>query len=207
MKEVKDKIISIIKMLIIPVILVVLWQISGENGWIKTSAISTPLKIWSKFLVLLGKGSLQENILISNISYEMLEWFKSKCFTERIFYAMWYPGSHISEYDGNTIEDLGFGIEELERLGALTWQDLGFAQNPADIDPSFLAIRGGNTYAHMQDHPEVTPRAITLFHYVRKLDNGGIEFIHLTKEGDEFVDFAKRAVDSFGNIEKKYIND
>jgi len=114
---------------------------------------------------------------LPNISYEMLEWFKSKCFTERIFYAMWYPGSHISEFDGNTIEDLGFGIEELERLGGLTWQDLGFNQNPADIDPSFLAIRGGNTYAHMQAHPEITPRAITLFHYVRKLDNGGIEFI------------------------------
>lgn len=29
--------------------------------------------------------------------------------------------------------------------------------------------------------------------------------IHLTKEGDEFVVFAKKAVDSFGNIEKKYI--
>jgi len=31
--------------------------------------------------------------------------------------------------------------------------------------------------------------------------------IHLTKEGDEFVDFAKRVVDILGDIEKKYIND
>jgi len=31
--------------------------------------------------------------------------------------------------------------------------------------------------------------------------------IRITKEGYEFIDFAKRAVDSFGNIEKKYIND
>jgi len=65
MERVKNKILSIIKMLIIPIILVVLWQISGENGWIKTSAISTPLKIWKKFITLLGNGTLQENILIS----------------------------------------------------------------------------------------------------------------------------------------------
>jgi len=64
MNKVK-KIISIIKMLIIPILLVVLWQISGENGWIKTTAISTPLRIWEKFLALLEKGSLQDNILIS----------------------------------------------------------------------------------------------------------------------------------------------
>lgn len=65
MNKVKKKIISIIKMLIIPILLVVLWQISGENGWIKTTAISTPLRIWEKFLALLEKGSLQDNILIS----------------------------------------------------------------------------------------------------------------------------------------------
>jgi sulfonate transport system permease protein len=57
--------ISCIKALILPIIIIVFWQIAGDAGWIKTTAISTPLKIWAKMIEMIQKGSLQQNILIS----------------------------------------------------------------------------------------------------------------------------------------------
>ncbi|MDO5346239.1 MAG: ABC transporter permease [Lachnospiraceae bacterium] len=57
--------ISTVKALIVPALLIMIWQIGGTQGWIKTTAISTPAKIWAKAVEMIQNGSLQKNVLIS----------------------------------------------------------------------------------------------------------------------------------------------
>lgn len=64
-KEYVGKLGLLLKMLIVPVILIIIWQIGGDQGWIKTASISTPIKIWTKTLSMIQNHSLQQNILIS----------------------------------------------------------------------------------------------------------------------------------------------
>lgn len=61
----KSQLIKILQALVVPVLIIAIWQIGGTHGWIKTSAISTPASIWDKMIDLIQKGTLQHNILIS----------------------------------------------------------------------------------------------------------------------------------------------
>lgn len=63
--KIRQKSLLILKALIVPVILIIVWQIGGSQGWIKTTAISTPAKIFAKMVEMIQKGSLQKNIFIS----------------------------------------------------------------------------------------------------------------------------------------------
>ena len=63
--KIRQKSLLILKALIVPVILIIIWQIGGSQGWIKTTAISTPAKIFAKMVEMIQKGSLQKNIFIS----------------------------------------------------------------------------------------------------------------------------------------------
>lgn len=61
----KKEIISFFKAMVVPVILIFFWEIAGNNGWIKTTAISVPSRIWSEAINMIQSGNLQANILIS----------------------------------------------------------------------------------------------------------------------------------------------
>lgn len=61
----KKKVIAVLEALLVPVLLVVFWQVGGSLGWFKTTAISIPSKIWEKALDMILRGTLQANILIS----------------------------------------------------------------------------------------------------------------------------------------------
>lgn len=63
--KIRRKTLAVLKALVVPVVLIIIWQIGGSQGWIKTTAISTPAKIIAKMVEMIQKGSLQKNILIS----------------------------------------------------------------------------------------------------------------------------------------------
>lgn len=63
--KIRRKTLAVLKALVVPVVLIIIWQIGGSQGWIKTTAISTPAKIFAKMVEMIQKGSLQKNILIS----------------------------------------------------------------------------------------------------------------------------------------------
>lgn len=51
--------------LIIPILLIVLWQIAAQKGKINVQLFPSPLKIWQAFVKSVQNGKLQANILIS----------------------------------------------------------------------------------------------------------------------------------------------
>lgn len=63
-KEKKFEDVFIIS-LIIPIILIVLWQIAANNGAINIQLFPSPLKIWQAFVKSVETGKLQANILTS----------------------------------------------------------------------------------------------------------------------------------------------
>lgn len=63
--KIRRKTLAVLKALVVPVVLIIIWQIGGSQGWIKTTAISTPAKIIAKMVEMIQKGSLQKNIFIS----------------------------------------------------------------------------------------------------------------------------------------------
>jgi sulfonate transport system permease protein len=51
--------------LVLPVLLIVLWEVAGKSGWLNSSIFPPPSKIFESFLKQIDKGSLQKNILVS----------------------------------------------------------------------------------------------------------------------------------------------
>lgn len=113
---------------------------------------------------------------LPEVSLEMYKWYKKLRMVEQLSYQIWYPGSHLSEINGVTEEDVGFGLERFDLAGGATFQNQGFTCNPKEKDPDFVAIIGGNSWVKNLDHPDVKPRALMILHYIRKRPAGGIEF-------------------------------
>lgn len=51
--------------LIIPIVLIIIWQIAANNGKINIQLFPSPVKIWQAFVKSVENGKLQANILIS----------------------------------------------------------------------------------------------------------------------------------------------
>ena len=114
---------------------------------------------------------------LPGVTLEMNNWYKKLRMVDKLGYMIWYPGSHCSELNGTCHEDVGFGLERNDVESPANIKNLGFSCHPAQKDPMFLALVGGNGWWTNLDHPEIKPRAMTLFHYIRRLPDGnGIEF-------------------------------
>lgn len=61
-KKMEDRFVT---SLIIPIILIVLWQVAANKGAINIQLFPSPVRIWQAFLNSIETGKLQENILIS----------------------------------------------------------------------------------------------------------------------------------------------
>lgn len=51
--------------LILPVAVIILWQVAGSRGWLNASICPSPTRIVAAFMKQIGKGSLQNNVLVS----------------------------------------------------------------------------------------------------------------------------------------------
>lgn len=109
--------------------------------------------------------------------FSLFQWYKGQKRKDALSYQIWYPGSHLSEFDHTPIEDVGFGMEAIRPHSPVNPAQLGLPEDPSQADPDFLALMGGNGLVCSTD-PErpTTPRAMCLFHYVRRLPSGGCEF-------------------------------
>ena len=116
---------------------------------------------------------------LPEITMEMYKWYRDfrMASSNRLSYAIWYPGSHYSEFDGKTLEDVGLGLEHFEMAELLNSEKLGFTQKPAQVDPMYAGMIANSSWIKNHDYPELTPRAITLVHYIKNMKCGGIEFI------------------------------
>lgn len=123
-----------------------------------------------------GVGYAATRTELPNVTIEMNNWYKKLRLVDKLSYMIWYPGSHVSELGGVCLEDIGFGVERNDVESPANIKNLGFRRHPAEADPQFLALIGGNGWWHNLDHPEIRPRAMSLFHYIRRLPQGGIEF-------------------------------
>lgn len=121
-----------------------------------------------------GYGSIY--CALPDVTFDMYKWYKRLRTVDILSYKIWYPGSHISELNGVTIEDVGFGAETFHTQPGTDWRSLGFSCDPRERDPQFLGLIGGNSWIHNDEHPNVRDRALLLFHYIRALPEGGIEF-------------------------------
>ena len=120
-----------------------------------------------------GYGSIY--CALPEVTLDMYKWYKQLRMVDKLSYKIWYPGSHLSEINGVTIEDVGFGPETFHVEPGLDWKALGFSANPRERDPQFAGLIGGNSWVENVD-PAVERRAMLLFHYIRTLPTGGIEF-------------------------------
>ncbi len=123
-----------------------------------------------------GCGYGATRCVLPDVNMEMYMWYKMLRLTDRLSYAIWYPGSHVSEINGITIEDVGYGPEKFQGVDGINWRSLGFAQDPAKVDPQYLGMIGGNSIIYNLKYDNVIPRTLSLFHYIRQMDSGGIEF-------------------------------
>lgn len=114
---------------------------------------------------------------LERVPFSMFQWYKQRKRQEALAYQIWYPGSHVSEFDHTPIEDIGFGPEAIRPHSSINWEQLGMSCAPEARDPDFLAIMGGNGRIESAvPGRETTPRVMCLFHYVRRLPSGGSEF-------------------------------
>ncbi len=114
---------------------------------------------------------------LPGVTLEMNNWYKKLRMVDKLSYMIWYPGSHYSELNGICHEDIGFGLERNDVESPANIKNLGFSCHPATKDPQFLALVGGNGWWVNLEYPEIRTRAMTLFHYIRRLpDDSGIEF-------------------------------
>jgi sulfonate transport system permease protein len=60
-----EKLINILKALIVPALFLILWEVAANNGWIKVSIMSSPSRICTRMIQYIQIGRLQKNILIS----------------------------------------------------------------------------------------------------------------------------------------------
>lgn len=123
-----------------------------------------------------GVGYGSTHTAMTGVNMEMFEWYKKLRMVDRLSYMIWYPGSHFSELKGITIEDIGFGNSDFFLVSPLDPQMLGFTVHPAEADPRYMCIMGGNTVIKNRDYPEIRPLASALFHYVRVLEDGSLDF-------------------------------
>lgn len=65
MHQVKKNFFIILKALIVPVLFLILWEITAANGWIKVSIMSSPSKIITRMISYAQAGRLWKNIIIS----------------------------------------------------------------------------------------------------------------------------------------------
>lgn len=50
---------------LLPIAIIFIWQIAGDKGWLNASICPSPSRILAAFMKQIGKGSLQNNILVS----------------------------------------------------------------------------------------------------------------------------------------------
>ncbi|MGI6072449.1 MAG: DAPG hydrolase family protein [Lachnospiraceae bacterium] len=113
---------------------------------------------------------------LPDVTIEMYAWYKTLRLIDRLSYAIWYPGSHLSEVNGVVIEDVGYGPEKFQGVEGINWKTLHFPCDPAEKDPNYLGIIGGNSLVYNLKYHNVIPRALSLFHYMRRMENGGLDF-------------------------------
>lgn len=123
-----------------------------------------------------GVGYGSAHAVMEGINIEMFEWYKNLRMVDKLSYMIWYPGSHFSEIGGATVEDVGFGTSDFLNMSRLDPDMLGFTVHPAEADPRFVCIMGGNAVIKNREYAEIRPLAISLFHYVRALDDGSLDF-------------------------------
>lgn len=122
-----------------------------------------------------GAGYASTHTVLPDVTPEMNGWYKRLRLVDKLAYVIWYPGSHYSEVNGTCMEDIGFGLESFDVVCPVNAKNMGFHCHPADQDPQFLGLIGGNGWWHNLDHPEIRPRAMALFHYIRKRPEGGLD--------------------------------
>jgi sulfonate transport system permease protein len=50
---------------LVPIALVILWQIGSTSGWWSSLVLPSPVAVWSEFVVLVKDGTLPQNLLVS----------------------------------------------------------------------------------------------------------------------------------------------
>ena len=123
-----------------------------------------------------GTGYGSTHSILDDVSFEMYSWYKTLRMIDKLSYMIWYPGSHVTEVNGVSIEDVGFGNERVDVVSPATVKGLGFSCNPREKDPDFLGLIGGNTWFVNENNPAIKPRAMCLVHYIRKHSDEAIEF-------------------------------
>ncbi|MGM9608526.1 MAG: DAPG hydrolase family protein [Oscillospiraceae bacterium] len=124
-----------------------------------------------------GVGYGSSRTVLETVPFEMFNWYKKLKVVDDLAYKVWYPGSHLSELGGISIEDVGFGLERIDPDSPCNPQNLGLRCSPEQADPEFAALIGGNAWmSPVENAAGVPPRALSLFHYVRNLPGGGCEF-------------------------------
>ncbi len=88
---------------------------------------------------------------LPEVTLDMYKWYKQLRMVDKLSYKIWYPGSHISEINGVTVEDVGFGPETFHVEPGLDWKALGFTCNPRERDPQFAGLIGGNSWIENLD--------------------------------------------------------
>lgn len=122
-----------------------------------------------------GAGYASTHTVLPDVTPEMNGWYKRLRLVDKLAYMIWYPGSHYSEVNGTCMEDIGFGLESFDVVCPVNAKNMGFHCHPADQDPQFLGLIGGNGWWRNLDHPEIRPRAMALCHYIRKRPEGGLD--------------------------------
>ncbi len=124
-----------------------------------------------------GVGYGSSCTALETVPFEMFDWYKKLKVVDDLAYKIWYPGSHVSELGGISIEDVGLGMERIDPDSPCNLQNLGLSRSPEQADPDFAALIGGNGWASpVEGRSGASPRALSLFHYVRRLPGGGCEF-------------------------------
>lgn len=60
-----EKITDYLKAAILPILLLVIWQILTQNRWVNTSILPEPLQIWNTLVIMLEDGTLFRHLLAS----------------------------------------------------------------------------------------------------------------------------------------------
>lgn len=123
-----------------------------------------------------GVGYGSAHAVMHGVTMEKFEWYKNLRMVDQLSYQIWYPGSHYSELNGIAIEDIGFGNCNFHMLSLLDPEMLGFTLKPSEADPRFACLMGANSVIKNRDYPEIRPIASALFHYVRTMEDGSLDF-------------------------------
>lgn len=123
-----------------------------------------------------GVGYGSTRTLVKGVNVEMFEWYRKLRLVDKLSYKIWYPGAHESEVGGKITEDVGFGVSNFLMLSTLEPKMLGITMVPEETDKNFAFIIGANAVIKNRDNPEIRPLASALFHYVRKTEDGSLDF-------------------------------